>query len=31
VGRYDRQNVYGGYFFGLWGDCGATDDDSAGL
>ncbi len=22
IGRYERRNDFGGYFFGLWGDCG---------
>ena len=22
IGRYERRNDYGGYFFGLWGQCG---------
>ena len=21
IGRYERRNAYGGYFFGLWGQC----------
>lgn len=24
VGRYERRNSYGGYFFGVWTDCGPT-------
>ncbi len=25
VGRYERRNSYGGYFFGVWADCGPVE------
>jgi hypothetical protein len=25
VGHYERRNAYGGYFFGVWTDCGPSD------